>query len=360
MNKNLFPVKIVAPGRILQRELEARDWTQQDLAKITNRPPQAINEIIRGTKQITPETALELAAALGTSDEFWTNLETNYRLNIAKKNKNTDDIERKSHLYSLAPISELIKRKWVKSAESLDELEKSLCDFFRIASIDVIPQLQANFRQSQRQQAKIESQFSWMKRIEYLVQQQDIPQFNLEQLKTAIPKILACSEEAEQIALVPKLLLSLGIHFAIVSHLDKTYLDGATFYFNNNPVIALTLRYDRIDCFWFTLMHEIGHIVADRQGIYLDNLDSPENNDQEEEANKLAKNWLLDETELQNFIQINKSEFSSKSIEAFAKIQKRHCGIILGRLQHDKLVKYQSLRKFLVRVSPLLIDWIDS
>jgi HTH-type transcriptional regulator / antitoxin HigA len=94
MSKNLIPAKIVAPGRILQRELEARDWTQQDLAKITNRPPQTINEIIRGTKQITPETALELAAALGTSDEFWTNLETNYRLHLAKKNKNTIDTPR--------------------------------------------------------------------------------------------------------------------------------------------------------------------------------------------------------------------------------------------------------------------------
>ncbi|MEA5469519.1 HigA family addiction module antitoxin [Spirulina sp. 06S082] len=85
MNKKLIPARVVAPGRILVRELEARGWTQKDLAEITNRPPQTINEIIRETKQITPETALELSAALGMSEKFWMNLEANYRLHLAKK-----------------------------------------------------------------------------------------------------------------------------------------------------------------------------------------------------------------------------------------------------------------------------------
>ncbi|MEM9274271.1 MAG: HigA family addiction module antitoxin [Cyanobacteria bacterium P01_F01_bin.143] len=85
MNKVLTPARAISPGRILQRELNARAWTQKDLAAIIQRPPQAINEIIKGTKQITPETARELSAALGTTAEFWTNLEANYRLHLAKK-----------------------------------------------------------------------------------------------------------------------------------------------------------------------------------------------------------------------------------------------------------------------------------
>lgn len=84
-NNTLTPARVISPGRILQRELDARVWTQKDLAEITKRPTQTINEIIKRTKQITPETARELSAALGTTAEFWTNLETNYRLNLAKK-----------------------------------------------------------------------------------------------------------------------------------------------------------------------------------------------------------------------------------------------------------------------------------
>ena len=59
------------PGRILKQELDARDWTQRDLAAILGRPEQAISEIVNGTKQITPETSLELSQAFGTSPEFW-------------------------------------------------------------------------------------------------------------------------------------------------------------------------------------------------------------------------------------------------------------------------------------------------
>ncbi|WP_337885589.1 HigA family addiction module antitoxin [Fischerella thermalis] len=69
-----------ATPKILSRELEARGWTQKDLAEIMGRPVQTINEIIRGSKQITPETAIELSQALGTSPEFWTNLEAKYWL----------------------------------------------------------------------------------------------------------------------------------------------------------------------------------------------------------------------------------------------------------------------------------------
>jgi addiction module HigA family antidote len=85
MIKQLTPARVTPPGRILIREIEARGWTQKDLAEIMGRPPQAINEIIKGTKQITPETAIELSAAFGTSAQFWTNLESNYRLHLAQK-----------------------------------------------------------------------------------------------------------------------------------------------------------------------------------------------------------------------------------------------------------------------------------
>jgi addiction module HigA family antidote len=80
MERITRPARAIAPGRILTRELEARGWTQKDLAGIMGRPTQTINEIVKGTKQITPETVLELAEAFGTSAELWTNLEAQYRL----------------------------------------------------------------------------------------------------------------------------------------------------------------------------------------------------------------------------------------------------------------------------------------
>jgi HTH-type transcriptional regulator / antitoxin HigA len=374
MSNTLTPARAISPGRILQRELDARRWTQKDLAEITNRPAQTINEIIKGTKQITPETARELSAALGTTAEFWTNLETNYRLNLAKKKQKEEEIERRSRLYTLAPIPELIKRQWIKSTESIDELEQSVCQFLGINSPQETPQFCVNFRHSQHGsgiysltesisshqilEPEDSAKIAWCKRVEQLVSNQTSSEFQLDKLTEAIPSILSCAKREEDVARVPQILIDLGVHFAIVPHLNKTYLDGAAFYLGNHPVVALTLRHNRIDCFWFSLMHELGHIVAGHQEVYLDNLDELETNSEEEEANQLARDWLIEGQSLNSFINETQPRFSKKAITNFAESQNRHPGIILGRLQHEGLVPYKNLRVLLTKVKPFLSDWI--
>jgi len=79
MDEKLRPARLVTPGRIIADELEARGWTQRDLAAIMGWPEQAICEIMSARQEITPKTARELAQAFGTSAELWLNLETNYR-----------------------------------------------------------------------------------------------------------------------------------------------------------------------------------------------------------------------------------------------------------------------------------------
>ena len=73
------------PGDILAVELEARNWSQRQFAIIIDKPVQAVNEILHAKKQITPETALRIAAALGTSPELWINLAADYRLSLARQ-----------------------------------------------------------------------------------------------------------------------------------------------------------------------------------------------------------------------------------------------------------------------------------
>jgi HTH-type transcriptional regulator / antitoxin HigA len=360
MSHNLTPARVPTPGKILSRELEARGWTQKDLAEIMNRPVQTINEIIRGTKQITPETAIELSQALGTSPEFWTNLESKYRLHLAGKEKKEEDITRKSRLYTVFPIPELIKNEWITKTNSIDNLEQQVCSFFGISSLEQKPKLDVSFRCSEHREPVDISRIAWVKRVEKLAQQQIIPSFERAKLEAAIPDILTCAKQKENIAIIPKLLAELGVHFVIVPHLKKTYLDGAAFYLKDNPVIALTLRYDRIDSFWFTFMHELAHIVLGHQGSYLDNLDDLEENEDETAANEKAADWLIHPQQLNDFLISSKKVFSRKAIEEFARTQARHPGIILGRLQHDKLVPHKNLRPLLVKVSPLLKNWIDS
>lgn len=79
-----IPAEVFPPGEFIKDELEARNWTQADLAEILGRPLQAVNEIIAGKKTITPETARALGDALGAAPELWLNLENAYRLSRSR------------------------------------------------------------------------------------------------------------------------------------------------------------------------------------------------------------------------------------------------------------------------------------
>ncbi len=363
MSQTLVPARVSPPGRILNREIDARGWTQKDLAEIMGRPPQTINAIVKGNKQITPETAIELAEALGTSAELWTNLEAKYRLFVAKKEANgpssASSIARKSRLYSLAPVAEMLKRGWIVSTDSVEELEVQLCQFFGIGAIDEPPKLAVSCRQSENRDPEVQALMTWVKRVENLVCRQDVATFEVGKLKAAMLEILAYAADVKNVALIPNKLLSLGVHFAIVPHLHKTYLDGAAFYLKNQPVVALTLRHNRIDSFWFTLLHELGHIVAQHKGGYLDDLDNLAVNQEETEANQLAADWLLNPQALDSFVKANSPYFSARKVQEFAKSQNRHPGILVGRLQRDKKIPYKNLRKFLVKVDQYLESWTD-
>lgn len=370
MTSPLKSARVTPPGRILKKELEARGWDQKDLAAIMGRPAQAINEIINGSKRITPETALELGEALGTSPDLWSNLEAKYRLSLAQKDSEKqgakDDIARRSRLFGLAPFQDLLKRGWlkVKDASDIDACEEALKEFLGIATLDETPRLAAAFRHNVDRGPEANNLTAWLKRAEHLAAGQNAAEFSRERLDAHIPKLLEFSKRPEDTTQVPGFLLALGVRFVIVPHLDKTFVDGAMFYQENaRPVVVMSMRLSRIDCFWFTLMHELAHIILGHPGGHVDSMEdlaSLEIDDLEREANERAQSWLLSQANLRSFVARTKPYFGKTAIERFATEQGRHPGIVLGQLQKQQIVPYSHLRPLLVNVKPYLAEWLDS
>ena len=89
--------EVFPPGEFLREELEARNWSQTELAEIIGRPVRLINEIIAGKKAITPETAIQLGESLGTGPEVWMNLESQYQLSKVRMADNL--IKRRADLF---------------------------------------------------------------------------------------------------------------------------------------------------------------------------------------------------------------------------------------------------------------------
>ena len=155
----------------------------------------------------------------------------------------------------------------------------------------------------------------------------------------------------------------------IVPHLTKTYLDGAAFYHRANPVIALTLRYDRLDSFWFNLLHEAAHIllkhVEPNGKICFDSFEdrkihwTPSAIDFEQAADNFVKEQLIPSSDLKGLVDGCAGNFSVFNIQVFAESILRHPSIVLGRLQHDNLVKFNTHRHLLSKVKEHFSDVID-
>jgi len=139
---DFIPAEAFPPGDFLRDELEERGWSQVDLADILGKSIPLVNEIVLGKREITPATAQALAAALGTSAQYWLNLESAYRLYLESQKRPFDEsVSRRAKLYSKVPVKELVKRGWIESSTNIDVLEKRICDFLDIDHIDDEPAL---------------------------------------------------------------------------------------------------------------------------------------------------------------------------------------------------------------------------
>jgi HTH-type transcriptional regulator/antitoxin HigA len=305
--------------------------------------------------------AIELAEAFGTSADFWSNLEAAYRLQLAEGRERGDSIERKSKLYAVAPVRELTKRGWVTDAADEHELERRVLDFLALRSLDdPLPQV-ANFRCSPVRTPDQRGLYAWTRRVEALASEQRPARYDRERLKAGILGLLELARRPEQAREVPGALISLGVGCVIVPRLEHTYADGAALHATDRPVIALTLRLDRIDNFWFTLMHELAHLVLGHEGSYIDDTGDAScvRDSREKRADRLASDWLVPPAAYRRFLRERGSRYPLRAVEDFAASIGRHSGIVVGRLHFDAKLNYKYLRQTLAKVSPFLRDWVD-
>lgn len=363
MNARL-PAEVFPPGEFLREELEAREWTQQELADILGRPPRLISELISAKRTITPETARGLADAFGTSAEFWMNLESQYQLSKVKTADN--QVARKARLYSKFPVREMLRRGWIQASENIDVFEQRFCGFFNIKNVDAEPELTHYAKKTHEAATVTPLQLAWLFRVRSMAAQQIIPSYSAPKLRSAVDRLATLLMAPEEVRHVPRILSGSGVRLVFVEPMAGSKLDGACFWLDDEkPVIGMTLRFDRIDNFWFVLRHEIEHVLREDgkggEGPIVDNdVGSPETSISECEklANAAGAEFCVPAHQMENFIARVQPYFSEKKVLAFAQRIQVHPGLVVGQLQHH-LNRHDFLRKHQVKIRNCLLASAD-
>jgi len=347
------------PGEFLQDELDERGWTQAHLAEILGRPPRLVNEIIKGKKQITAETAVQLGQALGTSAEYWLNLQSQYQLFKARPVNNV--IERKGKLYERFLLPKLIKQGWIVVSENIDVFEHQVQDYFGIASLDAPLTFAHAPRKTGKEAEPDLLQLAWLCRCRQLARQMKVPKYSPAKLQKALGELSTLRENPQDISRVPAILADCGVRYVVVKPIKGSKIDGACFWLNGEeqPVVAMTLRLGRIDNFWFVLRHELEHVLRGhgKEAGYLLDQDtgaaSATDDPIEVVANQAAAEFCLSQQALDGFIAAHGDSWAEKPILQFAKEQGVHPGLVVGQLQWRRKC-YKFLKHHLISIQEII------
>ncbi len=338
------PDFVSPPGETLEAILEEREMSQAQLAERMGRPRKTISEIINGKAAITPETALQLEHVLGIPASFWNNRERNYREALARKEEQ-ERLSKQVEWLDQMPVKDMVKNRWIQSYQDKVEQLRELLNFFGVASPDqwqtVLGGAEVYFRKSLAFQSYSAAVAAWLRRGEIEAAKIDCTTYNTSKFKETLQQVRALTIQPPEIFQfeVVRLCATAGVAVVFVPELPKTRTCGATRWLNSDKaLIQLSLRYKTDDHLWFTFFHEVGHILLHgKRNVFLEFKEKQEDKE-EKEADTFAADLLIPPSELKRFLASGKQR-SKDGIRQFASEIGIAPGIVVGRLQHDKVLQ---------------------
>lgn len=355
MTNTLAPAEAFPPGEYLREELAERGWAEGEFAEIIGRPVQAVSEILNGKKDITPETAVAIGAALGTSAELWMNLQAAFRLHQVRSSDSPKvlPVERRARLRSLVPVRELQRRGWLPETSDLDELERAVCALLRIDDLSTAPQLAIAARRTNSDQDFTPEQIAWIARVQQLGAQKRSKPFNKSSLEQLGQELVRRIEGPHDLRHLGEWLAACGVALVIEPPLRNSKMDGMASYAGGSPIIGLTTRGDRMDSFVFTLLHEmahltLGHLEGDELTVD-EGLEDDGGSDKERAANEQAAAWIFPASP-----SVPRGELNPRILAEIARTQNIHVSFLIGRLQKQGRLDWKDYRRTIPKVRPFV------
>lgn len=335
------PAEIIPPGETLAEWLEQADMTQAEFAKRTSLTTKHINQVVKGNVGLSPEVALAFERVTQIPARYWIQLEANHE---AAKHRQLEEVALADHLDILDrfPLKELEKRGFLAPrATKVDEL-KELLRFFAVADPRALTSVwlqPTQYRLSPSFTADPSALASWLRVAELAAARIKTRPFEALACRSAVKEMRALSRlpGVDWLEPLTQLCASVGIALVIVKELPKCRVNGATRWLSPERVtIAISLRHRRNDIFWFTLFHELCHVLRhSKKQTFIDAKGSIIATELEAEADEFAARVLIPPGLAHELPLLR----TAADVEEFAARAGIAPGIVVGRMRHDKLAR---------------------
>ncbi len=359
--------ELQTPGQLIRLLLKERGWSQRFLATVMGVSVNVTNRVLRDEKSVDATLALTLGEVFGVPPEQFLALQQKYDLAHARIVALPDRTRiARAKLFSELPITEMIRRGWMLTDDTRDipSVERSLARFFNVPSINEIEVLPHAAKKTNAGTALTAAQMAWLYRVRQIAEGMIVPPYSTKAMLDAMKQLRGLLASAEEARKAPRILAEAGVRLVVVESIPGAKIDGVCFWLDDfNPVIGLTMRYDRLDNFWFVLRHECEHVIRGdgRSGVTVDiELEKdlagvgPEVEAQERAANEAAAEFCVPQKTLKQFIARKDPIFLERDILAFSRMLRVHPGLIAGQLQHAT-ARYERFRNHLTKVREIVL-----
>lgn len=336
------------PGQFIEALLEERGWTQVVLAVVVGVEHTTIHRLVHNKRRIDARLALVLSEVFGIPPDTILDLQKRYDLARAEIEARPDPHRAtRAHLFGSLPIAEMITRGWLDDTEDIRDvpkIEAALARFFGVKRPEEIEILPHSAKKTNVAAEVTPAQLAWLYRVRTIASGMYVPKYSPAAGRVAVTKLSALLSAPEEARKAPRILAEAGIRYVLVESLTSTNIDGVTFWLNDHaPVIGMSLRFDRIDNFWFVLRHELEHVLRGHGGVVVA-LDTglegdragtgPGVSEEERVANEAAANFCVPRKSLNEFVARKAPFFRESDILGFSRTLRIHPGLVAGQLQH--------------------------
>jgi plasmid maintenance system antidote protein VapI len=359
-SEQLSPRWVSPPGDTISDILNERALSLTDFAKKASLSHEIANKLLSGEAAISAELAATLAATLGSTSTFWLNREKQFRSELERLFGNPIQADTKNWWDNI-PWNELVKLGWIAPlSDSHTKIIQGL-RYFNVSSLDTWLEKYANpthlaaFRTSSTYSSETGAVAAWLRQGEILADEIACKKWNKKDFEKSLDSVRPLTrmkEPSDFLPLLTQICADQGVALVIARSPTGCRASGATrFISKSKAILQLSFRYLSDDHFWFSFFHEAAHLILHGQDrLFLEGTNLTSSHE-ENEANAFSSSFLIPKDHLHELKAIYNDH---KKIMRFAKNLGISPGIVVGQLQHIKLIPHNRYNNLKVRYS-----WAD-